>query len=111
MKRAAFAIALVLMALTIPMLAQSACNQTFVTESLPGFYIGTPAHFQIEVCCGTAPYRFEIIQGTLPAGLHLNKNGKITGVPREEADTVVFVQLRDAAGCTLTQAFAVRVMP
>jgi hypothetical protein len=110
MKRA-FAIAVVLMAFTIPMFAQSACLLTYVTESLPGFVIGTPANFTLDVCCGTQPYRFEIVSGTLPAGLHMNQNGKITGVPREEADTTVLIQLSDAAGCTLTQAFAVRVMP
>ena len=110
MKRAA-AIALVLLAFTISGVAQTTCTLTTITESLPGFFIGVPANTEIEVCCGTAPYRFEITSGTLPAGLHLNPNGKITGVPREEADTTVFVQITDAAGCTLTQAYAVRVMP
>jgi len=110
MKRAA-AIALILMAFSICAVAQTTCTLTTITESLPGFFIGSPSNFQIEVCCGTAPYHFEIVGGTLPAGLHLNANGKITGVPREEADTTIFVQITDAAGCTLTQAYAVRVMP
>ena len=110
MKRAA-AIALVLLAFTVSGFAQSSCTLTTLTESLPGFVIGSPSNFQIEVCCGTAPYHFEIVGGTLPAGLHMNQNGKITGVPREEADTTVFVQITDASGCVLTQAYAVRVMP
>lgn len=110
MKRALI-VAVVVLAFVIPSFAQSSCTLTFLTESLPGFVVGSPANFQIEVCCGTAPYRFEIVGGTLPAGLHLNPNGKITGVPREEADVTVFVQLSDAAGCTLTQAYAVRTLP
>jgi hypothetical protein len=82
---------------------------TFLTESLPGFFVGQPANFQIEAIGGTPPYHFELVDGTLPAGLHLNSNGKITGKPTAVADTTIFVQLTDSAGCTLTQAFAVRV--
>ena len=91
--------------------AQSACTLTYVTESLPGFHVGTPANYQIDVCCGTPPYHFEVVGGAFPDGMHMNQNGKITGVPRAEADTVVYVQLSDAAGCTLTQAFSLYVFP
>ena len=87
------------------------CTLTYITESLPGFTLGEPAHFQIEACCGTPPYNFEIVMGTLPDGLHLNNHGKISGKPREEADTTIFVELTDDAGCSLTQAFQVRVEP
>ena len=87
----------------------SQCTLTFITEGLPVFPPGEPANFSLEVCCGTPPYQFEVTQGTLPAGLHLNQNGKITGKPTEEADTTVFVRLTDKGGCSLTQAFPVRV--
>ena len=90
--------------------AEAQCTLTTVTESLPGFFIGEPANFDIEVCCGTEPYRFEIIEGTLPAGLHLNPNGKITGKPREEADVTVLVLITDSAGCSLGVTYPVRVM-
>ena len=89
--------------------AQS-CTLTNVTESLPAFFVGTPANFQIEVCCGTAPYSFQIIDGALPDGLHLNSNGKITGKPRVEADQTVLVLISDSAGCTLGVTYPVRVM-
>jgi hypothetical protein len=83
---------------------------TFLTESLPDFHLGQPSNFQIEAIGGNPPYQFEITDGTLPAGLHLNSNGKITGKPTELADTTIFVKLTDSAGCHLTQAFAVRVV-
>lgn|GEM_PF-656626 len=88
---------------------QDCSTLTFQTESLPGFTLNSPANFQIEAVGGTPPYHFQITSGTLPQGLHLNQNGKITGKPTELADTTVFVLLTDSAGCTLTQAFAVRV--
>jgi hypothetical protein len=82
---------------------------TFLTESLNDFQLNQPVNFQIEGIGGTPPYRFEITDGTLPASLHLNANGKITGKPTEVADTTIFVLLTDSSGCHLTQAFAVRV--
>jgi hypothetical protein len=90
--------------------AEAQCTLTTVTESLPAFFVNQPANFEIEVCCGTAPYHFEIIDGTLPEGLHLNANGKITGKPRAEADVVVLVLITDAAGCSLGVAYPVQVM-
>lgn len=90
--------------------AEAQCTLTTVSESLPGFVLGTPANFEIEVCCGTAPYSFEIIDGVLPEGLHLNSNGRITGKPRVEADTTVLVLISDSAGCTLGVAYPVRVL-
>lgn len=82
---------------------------TFLTESLSDFPVNQPANFQIEGIGGNPPYRFELVDGTLPAGLHLNSNGKITGKPTEITDTTIFVRLTDSNGCQLTQAFALRV--
>jgi hypothetical protein len=91
--------------------AQADCLLTFLTESLPAFFVGEPAHFTIEAVSGTEPYTFSLNSGTLPAGMHLHSDGRLTGVPREEADTTIFVTVTDAAGCQITQAFAVRVIP
>jgi hypothetical protein len=110
MKR--LALVLLLLVCCVPLAsAQSTCTLTFLTESLPDFPFGQPANFTIEGVSGTEPYTFTIVQGTLPAGLHLNKHGKITGVPTEGADTIVIVNLSDAAGCQINQAFPVRTGP
>lgn len=89
---------------------QSQCLLTYLTESLPEFPVNQPANFQIEACCGNPPYRFELVDGTLPTGLHLNQNGKINGKPTELVDTIIFIRLTDSAGCSLTQAFTTRVV-
>ena len=105
-------IAVIALALT-PSAASSKtdCLLTFFTEGIPEMTVNDPVNFELDVCCGTPPYRFEVVEGALPAGLHLNQNGKLTGKPTEVTDTTVFVRLTDAAGCSLTQAFAVRVNP
>jgi hypothetical protein len=109
MKR--FALVLLLLVCCIPLAsAQSTCLLTFQTESVPQFTIGEPAHFQIEGVSGTEPYTFTVVDGAFPAGLHLNRHGKITGSPSEVTDTTVLVNLTDAAGCQINQAFDVQTV-
>ncbi|HYE77526.1 MAG TPA: Ig domain-containing protein, partial [bacterium] len=54
-------------------------NFTFLTEGLPRATFGVPYNAQLEVSGGLAPYTFEAIDGTPPAGLTLNPDGSITG--------------------------------
>ncbi len=99
-----------------PAFAQSSCLLTFQTEAINGFPVGQPANFQVEGVSGTEPYTFTVNltqEGSqeMPEGLTLHKNGRITGVPRQEGENVVYITLTDAAGCHLTQAFIVAVVP
>ena len=84
---------------------------TFITESLPAFFVGTPANFQIEASGGTPPYRFKITTGALPPNLSMDSDGLITGTPTMAANTTIFVRLKDHGPCTVTQAFQVSVEP
>ena len=84
---------------------------TFITESIADSTVGVPVNFQLQASGGTPPYLFKITQGQLPKALKLSKTGLITGTPKAEADTTIFVKLSDSAGATLTQAFVVRVNP
>jgi hypothetical protein len=84
---------------------------TNVTEAIPEMTLGDHVNFQLEMVGGTAPYTFDIVSGTLPGNLHLSKSGKLFGVAHELADTTIFVQVTDAAGCQLTIAYPVRVNP
>ena len=108
-------LAIAVLALTLVPAAASRTNRqcllTYLSEGIPDSTVNEPVNYKLEACCGAPPYRFEIVEGALPAGLHLNQNGKITGKPTELADTTVFIRLSDDAGCALTQAFAVRVEP
>jgi hypothetical protein len=109
MKR--LALVLLLLVCCVPLAsAQSTCTLTFLTESVPDFPAGHPVHFQFEGVSGTEPYTFTLVAGTLPAGLHLHKNGKLTGNSSEITDTTVIINLTDAAGCQINQAFPIRVV-
>ncbi|MEA2237323.1 MAG: hypothetical protein QOC81_2047 [Thermoanaerobaculia bacterium] len=109
MKR--LALVLFLLVCCVPLAsAQSTCTLTFQTESLPDFTLGDSVHFQFEGVSGTEPYTFNVVGGMLPTGLHLNNHGKLTGHPSEIIDTTVLINLTDAAGCQINQAFPVRVV-
>jgi hypothetical protein len=109
MRKTAFlALALFLVAVT----ALPDCSTlTNVTEAIPEMTLGQHVDFQIEMVGGTAPYSFAIISGTLPGNLHLSASGRLHGTAHELADTTIFVQVTDAAGCQLTIAYPVRVNP
>ena len=102
-----------ILSLCVAVSAFATCQYlTFITESLPGFYVGTPASFAIEVWGGTAPYTFQITSGSLPPGLSMSSAGVISGTPTTAGyDWTIFVKVTDANGCHLTQAFAVMVEP
>jgi len=110
MRKATIGIAVFLAVTAICGVAEAQCTLTNITESLPGFFVDTPANTEIEVCCGTPPYNFEIIGGALPEGLHMNSHGRITGKPRAETDTSVLVLISDSAGCSLGVTYVVQVM-
>lgn len=83
---------------------------TFITESLPGFWLNEPASFQIEVWGGTAPYTFQLVDGSFPSGLSIDSSGVISGTPTQQTwDHTVWIKVTDANGCHLTQAYAVYV--
>ena len=111
MRKVVLGIVLFIAVMGVCSAAEAQCTLTNVTETLGAFQVGTPANVQIQACCGTEPYHFEIIDGALPAGLHLNPNGKLTGKPREEADTTILVLISDSAGCSLGVTYPVQVGP
>jgi len=108
MKKALIGAALLLL-VSVP--AATQCLLTFQTEVIPAMTVGEPIHFQIEAVSGTEPYHFSILDGAFPEGVHMTPSGRVVGKPKFESDQVVFVTVTDAAGCQLTQAFQVMVLP
>ena len=102
-----------ILSLCLAATAYATCQYlTFITESLPAFYVGVPASFQIEVWGGTTPYTFQITSGSLPPGLSMSSGGVISGTPTTAGyDWTIFVKVTDANGCHLTQAYMVGVEP
>lgn len=83
---------------------------TFITESIPQFTEGVFQTFVLEPSGGTAPYSFQITQGTLPPGLNLASDGTISGTATASGTYTPFFKLTDSAGDHLTQAMEVTVV-
>jgi hypothetical protein len=60
---------------------------------------------------GTAPYRWEIVSGGLPAGLALGTNsGSIFGTPSSAGSYDVMIAAADSAGESITRLFTLNVV-
>ncbi|MCL4476491.1 MAG: Ig domain-containing protein [Nitrospirae bacterium] len=64
--------------------------------------VNKPYVDSIDAVGGTPPYTFEIIGGSLPAGLTMNSNGLITGTPTVAGTSSFTVKVTDAVLTTDT---------
>jgi uncharacterized protein YhjY with autotransporter beta-barrel domain len=71
-----------------------------VGAPLPASSLGQPFSATLVASGGAAPYTFSVIAGQLPAGLALQPNGAISGVPTAAANHRFTVLARDAHGAT-----------
>jgi len=60
--------------------------------------VGTPYTFQFQGEEGCLPYRFSYLNGTVPPGLRITQDGKLTGTPTEAGTFSFWVALDDNAG-------------
>ena len=60
--------------------------------------VGTPYEFQFAGEEGCLPYRFSYLNGTVPPGLRITQDGKLTGTPTEAGTFSFWVGLDDNSG-------------
>ena len=82
---------------------------TNITEVVPMLPVGDTVHFEFEFIGGTEPYHFALVDGALPPGVHLTGAGGLRGKPTQAGFPDAFIQVTDAAGCTLTVAYNIQV--
>ena len=106
--KATFALVVLFLLCSVPASAQ--CETLmFVTETLPDFILNQRAHTKIEVTGGDPPYRFEILAGVLPEGVHMTNGGNIRGKTRDGVDNSINVQVTDSDGCSLMKSYDVHI--
>jgi hypothetical protein len=67
-------------------------------RDIPAAIVGKPYELQLRATGGQPPYRWQIIQGNLPAGLALDPSGgRITGIPETEFPDTIVVLITDAS--------------
>ena len=77
------------------------------TTTLPDGTVKVPYSATLTATGGTAPYTWSRVSGSLPPGLALAANGKVSGTPTKEGTYDFTVKVTDAKGETATQALTI----
>ncbi|MBE7417218.1 MAG: autotransporter outer membrane beta-barrel domain-containing protein [Ideonella sp.] len=80
-------------------------------SALPAAAAGSAYRQALTVEGAMRPYRFAVTGGTLPAGLRLHPDGRLSGTPMAAGRARFNVEVTDAGGVTVTRRFALRVAP
>jgi hypothetical protein len=81
---------------------------TITTQALPAAVIGAAYSFSLVATGGVAPYTWTAL-GSLPAGLALNPNGTISGVPTASGTFNLTFRVADNAQAAVTKPLALTV--
>ncbi|MGH9719623.1 MAG: putative Ig domain-containing protein, partial [Bryobacteraceae bacterium] len=80
------------------------------TTSLAGGRVGTPYSQSVAVSGGTGPFRWTVIQGTIPPGLTLNDlTGVISGIPATAGSYPITLAVNDSFQIGASQSFTIIV--
>lgn len=83
---------------------------TIATESLPAGNVGAQYEATIEATGGATPLTWSLASGSLPAGLSLGVDGRISGIPTAKATSSVTLAVTDARGRTATRDAAIEIL-
>jgi hypothetical protein len=95
-------IALLLMMVSIPLVFTSSASALDICAEPncqpPPAEQNTPYVFEFEGEEGCVPYRYSYLNGTVPPGLVVTQDGKLTGTPTVAGDFEFWVGLNDSSG-------------
>ncbi len=82
---------------------------TISPSTLPAGGLNTAYNQTLTATGGSAPYSFDVISGTLPAGLSLSAAGVLSGTPTAAGTFNITVRATATGGCTGTQSYALTI--
>jgi hypothetical protein len=81
------------------------------SDVLPDGFVGVAYTFEFAATGGRGPYKWEIADGTLPAGLTMDAAGKVTGSPTATGTFAATVRLTDSNQTVTSQQVSITVRP
>jgi len=89
-----------------------AAKLAITTKTLSPAKAGHAFRARLGVSGGVRPQTWKLVQGSLPAGIRLNKHtGELSGTARRGGRAIVVVQVTDALGGVSTARLVLRVRP
>ncbi len=79
------------------------------TTSLPNGTVSVSYSQTLSATGGTSPYNWLLSSGSLPVGLTLSSSGTISGTPTLAATSSFAVQVKDAAGATVSAPLGINI--
>lgn len=73
-----------------------------VDPRLPVARVGRPYASRLLARGGSPPYRWRVVAGSWPRGLHLRVDGRISGTPLRQGRVAVVLRAADAEGLSVT---------
>lgn len=83
----------------------------FTSSDLPAGSVGWPYAEVLGVQGGGGPLQFAVTAGSLPAGVTLDPEGGLSGTPTGSGTSTFTVQVSDASGQSVSQAYTLTVTP
>ncbi|HEY5883884.1 MAG TPA: Ig domain-containing protein [Pyrinomonadaceae bacterium] len=86
----------------------------FNAEAIPAFTVGAAQSVDLQPEGGTPPYKCDVTQGNLPAGLTFSSAGTLSGTaqtPNDDAPPTVWFRVTESFGLQGTRAYPVSVRP
>jgi hypothetical protein len=84
---------------------------SIVTSTLPDAEVGTPYSVFLVRDGGSGPFQWDVVSGSLPAGISLTAAGELTGTPTAPGDASFEVRVQDAGNQSATAHLALHVEP
>ena len=82
---------------------------SITTDRLQDGFVGIAYDTTLAASDGTPPYAWAISEGTLPSGLSLSADGRLTGTPAAATNSTVTVAVTDANGHRATRTYPITI--
>ena len=83
--------------------------QITTAQTLPNGAMGQSYSTTLAASGGAAPYKWQLVNGTLPAGLTLSTGGVLAGTPSTAGAAALLIQATDTTGAVATASFLLRI--
>ncbi len=81
----------------------------FTSTDLTTIRVGQPYSVPLQVSGGVGPYRFSVVNGALPVGITLSRDGILSGTATTAGNTTVTIQVIDDIGARVSAPISLNV--